>query len=138
MFCWSLLQNTPEIYNYYSCLGGMVMTKKDIMILMGQNLRKCRTNRMLTQEAVAFKANISVSYYAALENGRKSMSMPVLRQLSNALDVSADYILGTSDAFSQIKNINLLLAKQPDEFVNSIEKMIRVCIAEFSMKQINE
>ncbi|MDR2569154.1 MAG: helix-turn-helix domain-containing protein [Oscillospiraceae bacterium] len=111
-----------------------MMTKNEIMSLMGQNLRKCRTERNLTQEAVAFKANISVSHYAALENGRKSMSMLVFRQLADALEVSADFLLRTPDTVHQIKSVNLLLANQPIKVVDFIEKIIRLCITEYSAK----
>jgi len=112
------------------------MTKSDIMLLAGNNLRKCRIERALTQEAVAVKANISVSHYAALENGRKSMSMFVLTQLADAFEVSTDSILRTPDTLCpQIMNINLLLSNQPVEIIGSIEKLIRLCINEFSTKQ---
>jgi len=93
---------------------------------------------MLTQEAVAFKASISVSYYAALENGRKSMSMPVLLQLADALEVSSDCLLRHPNAVHQVKNINLLLENQSYEFISSIEKLVRLCLNEFSTVNFGE
>jgi len=112
------------------------MTKNDIMSITGQNLRRYRLERRLTQEAIAFKANISVSFYAALESGRKSMSMLVLLQLADALEVSTDYLIRTPNTEYQVKNINKLLSNQPEKFINSIEKMIKLCIEEFSSEQV--
>jgi len=106
------------------------MTKNDLLLLVGQNLRKYRTERKLTQEALAGEASISHSHYAALENGRKFMSMLVLRRLADALNVSVDRLLKDSDNFHQIESINSLLENRSDEFIEFIEKMIRFCVDE--------
>ena len=108
------------------------MTKDELQQLLGQNLRKYRIERNVTQEALAEEAGISTTYYAALENGRKSPSMLFLRQIADGLNVSIDYLLREEQASYHTKNIAMILEDQPVEIVSSIEKLARLCVNEFA------
>lgn len=53
----------------------------------GTALRRLRTDRDLTQEEVAFRADISVPYLRGLEAGRYNPTLNVIFDLGRALDI---------------------------------------------------
>lgn len=65
---------------------------------IGIRLKRRRKEMKLTQERVAEMADISVSFYGAIERGARKMSMETFCRLISSLDCSADEILGTGVA----------------------------------------
>jgi len=98
------------------------------MGIVSQNLRKHRTRTNYTQESLASDAQISASYYSALENGRKIMHPLVLLQIADVLKTSTDSILRKPDALQHLDNIVILLKEQPVESLEKIEAIIRVLV----------
>ena len=78
------------------------MEKNELLSIVGRNLQRCRANTGLTQEQIAEQAGISTSFYANLERGNRCMSALVLRDLADALGVSADSLLGEADAWPPV------------------------------------
>lgn len=52
-----------------------------------RNLKALRTKKKLTQEQVAAKAKVSVSYISMLERGSRSPPLDTLESLASALGV---------------------------------------------------
>lgn len=65
--------------------------------LLGERIRKERLNRGLTQELLAEKANVSVSFMGQIERGERKLSLETLIKIGNALGVSFDYLLQNND-----------------------------------------
>ena len=63
--------------------------------IVAQNLRIVRAQRKLSQEAVARKARVSVSYISMLERGQRTPPLETLEALAKALGVSPMYLLQT-------------------------------------------
>ncbi len=61
--------------------------------IVAQNLRTVRTHRKLSQQAVARKARVSVSYVSMLERGERTPPLETLEVLAKALGVSPLYLL---------------------------------------------
>ncbi len=61
--------------------------------IVAQNLRTLRAHRKLSQQAVARKARVSVSYVSMLERGERTPPLETLEVLAKALDVSPLYLL---------------------------------------------
>lgn len=57
---------------------------------IGENVKKYRNAKKLTQKELADKANISRSYLADVENNRYNPSIDVLKSIADALNVSID------------------------------------------------
>lgn len=102
------------------------MDKVALQQLIGSQLKKYREENHLTQEGLAEKAGISPSYCANLERGKKSMSLHVLREISDALQINAVYLLYEEQTDTRLQNIITLLKDQPDQTIIFIEKMIRL------------
>jgi transcriptional regulator with XRE-family HTH domain len=61
--------------------------------LLGDKIKKERLNRGLTQEELAKKANLSVSFMGQIERGERKLSVDTLVKIGNSLGVSFDYLL---------------------------------------------
>lgn len=103
-----------------------MMTKEVLEDIVGRNLLKYRIEHHLTQEEVAEKAGISTSFYANLERGKKSMSITVLRNLADALNVSTDSLLYGERLDSHVRNIVLLLDGRPEPLLTVAEQLLRI------------
>ena len=111
------------------------MDKKNLQALIGNNLQRCRDRANLTQEQVAEQAGISTSFYANLERGSRSMSIPVLLALADVLHVSANTILYREDAKIHITNICNLLSGKPKSFVMAAEGVLYALEEGFPIRQ---
>ena len=60
---------------------------------LGKRIREARRKAKYTQEVLAEKADIAVTYLGEIERGEKTPSLEVLISLTDSLDVSCDYLL---------------------------------------------
>lgn len=107
------------------------MEKEELMRIIGKNLQRYRKENNLTQEELAERVGISTSFCANLERGKKAMSIVVLRQLADSLDISVDYLLYENRPSARIANIVSLLGEKPEPFIASVERLVRICVEEF-------
>ena len=105
---------------------------KRIATIIGTNLQRPRTQRGLTQEQLAEKAGISTSFCANIERGNKGVSLSVLYDLADSLGVSVDYLLYPEQPDARIRHIEALLRDKPESFIIAVERLVRLCIEEFS------
>lgn len=61
--------------------------------VVAQNLRAVRAQQNLSQQVVAKKARVSVSYISMLERGERTPPLETLEALAKALGVSPLYLL---------------------------------------------
>ncbi|MHB9096074.1 MAG: helix-turn-helix domain-containing protein [Eubacteriales bacterium] len=66
--------------------------------MLGERIRAERMSHKMTQEALAEKANISVSFLGQIERGERKPSLETVVGVANALGVTVDYLL--SDSYS--------------------------------------
>ena len=60
---------------------------------LGQNIKRIRLRRKMTQGDICRKLNMDRSYMSAIEGGKKNVTIAKLEKLANALDVSVDQLL---------------------------------------------
>ena len=60
---------------------------------IGQRIRKIRKARELSQEQLSEMVGISVTHMSHIETGNTKLSLPVLVDLANALEVRTDDLL---------------------------------------------
>ncbi|ONI43172.1 hypothetical protein AN639_11280 [Candidatus Epulonipiscium fishelsonii] len=93
--------------------------------IMGERLKKLRTEQKLLQRDIARALNLSKSAYGFYEQGKRTPNAITLKQLSEIFDVSVDYILGLSDfknvplEFTNLDEKNLILLKS---FANVLQE----------------
>lgn len=60
----------------------------DILEKFGKRLRQLREQKGLSQEELAFRANLSVYYISRIERGKANPSLETLHNLASGLRVS--------------------------------------------------
>jgi transcriptional regulator with XRE-family HTH domain len=65
----------------------------DICEQFGENLRKNRRKQKLTQEELAHRVGMDVSYLSELENGRKEPCLRKIKEIAQALSVPLTELL---------------------------------------------
>ena len=61
---------------------------------IGQRIILIRKKQKLTQEDLAGMAELDRSYLSEIENGRRKLSVEMLRKIADALNVKASILLG--------------------------------------------
>ncbi len=88
---------------------------KDFNLLVGLRIREIREAFQMTRAEFSEKCDISESFLAAVESGKKSITSKTLYKICTALNVSADYfILGKYNDFKTDSALELL--NSLDEF----------------------
>jgi len=55
--------------------------------VVGRNVRRLRLQRELTQEQLAFEAELDLTYVGGIERGRRNPSLKVMARIADALSV---------------------------------------------------
>lgn len=75
----------------------------DIKTKIGLRIKVLRTEKELTQEAVAFKAEIDRTFMNHVENGRRNVSIQSLEKIINGLEVSFKEFFEDEQLFDNVK-----------------------------------
>lgn len=82
---------------------------KDFNLIVGLRIREMREALQMTRAEFSEKCDISESFLAAVESGKKSITSKTLFKLCTSLNVSADYfILGKDNDFKTDTALELL------------------------------
>ncbi len=65
----------------------------DWRVVVGNNVRRLRVASGLTQEQLAFEAQIDLTYMGGIERGRRNPSLLVLARVARALGVEPAQLL---------------------------------------------
>ena len=60
---------------------------KDWRNIVGKNVKRLRQQKAMTQEQLAFEAEIDLTYVGGIERGRRNPSLLVMARLADALSV---------------------------------------------------
>lgn len=63
------------------------------MQIVGENIRKLRTAKKLSQQRLAELAGISCKYLGEIERGQSNVSVEILFQIASGMDISASTFL---------------------------------------------
>lgn len=70
----------------------------DVRRRVGQNVKKFRMERGLSQEALAFESGLHRTYVSGVERGIRNPTVVVLEEIANALAIPAWKLLRESKA----------------------------------------
>ena len=66
--------------------------------IVGANVRALRIARGLTQEQLAFEADLDLTYVGGIERGKRNPSLIVMTRLAIALGIEPDALLASPGA----------------------------------------
>lgn len=93
-------------------------------ISLGYRVRKQRQAIHLTQDRLAEKASISLSFLGHIERGSRKASIETLVNLANALGVSADFLLQDSLDIKESPFIPTVRNERQRAVLNEISRLI--------------
>jgi len=67
----------------------------NLQIQFGERVRQLRKKQGLSQEALAFKAEIDRTYMTSVENGKRNVSVQNIEKIINALEISIQDFFST-------------------------------------------
>jgi len=67
----------------------------DLQKQFGLRVRQLRKEQGLSQEALAFKAEIDRTYMTSVENGKRNVSVQNIEKIINALEISIQDFFST-------------------------------------------
>lgn len=94
---------------------------------IGSRIRAFRKTRNLSQEQLAEKVWISTTHMSHIETGTTKLSLPVLVDISKALDVSVDDLLATEfyvEKKNSAGNIEAILNSCTQQQTKIIEQIV--------------
>lgn len=68
--------------------------------IIGERLKKARTDKKLTQEKLAEQLDVSIAFLSRIERGNSHISLKRLTEVCDILDVSEGYILNGASSTS--------------------------------------
>jgi len=68
-------------------------------VTLGERLRKRRKTLKISQQELAEALGVTAQHISALEQGKRTPSLPFLAKLAEELGVSIDYLLGGEGGF---------------------------------------
>lgn len=66
--------------------------EQKILIQFGEKIRKLRKQEGLSQEELAFKANLHRTYIGMIERAEKNITLVNIEKIANALNVSIEIL----------------------------------------------
>ena len=102
---------------------------------IGENIKRIRTNKRLTQEEFAKEVGISRSYLGDLENDRKSPTVETLEKISSKMGTTVRYLLGENEVNN--KAIDFLM-EYGFKLMTNIKGEKKTVYIELPSKGINE
>ena len=72
-------------------------SKKEILILFGNNVRKYRRLLNISQDELAFKADLHRTYIGMIERAEKNITLINIEKIANALGVKIEDLLNNSN-----------------------------------------
>lgn len=71
----------------------LIISMSRISIKLGQNLKKIRTQKKMSQGDMARTLGVDRGYISNIENGKKNPTLATIDKLAKVLGVSADELL---------------------------------------------
>ena len=68
-------------------------SKKNILLQFGEKVRKLRKEKNLSQEELAFKADLHMTYIGMIERAEKNITLLNVEKLSIALEIETYKLL---------------------------------------------
>jgi transcriptional regulator with XRE-family HTH domain len=103
---------------------------------IGERIRKYRKARGMSQEQLAEKVGISVTHMSHIETGNTKLSLPVLVDISEALETKTDEILlekplDRTDIMGELSEILEGCSTQQLNIITDIVKTVKISLEKY-------
>lgn len=103
--------------------------EKDYNLMVGLRIRELREALHLSREKFSEKCDISTSFLADIERGKKSLTAKTVYKICTACNISADYIiLGHKEGFDKDMSIEILNSFSTEQLEHIINILYEIKI----------
>ncbi len=98
---------------------------------LGERIRRERLAHKITQEVLAEKANISVSFLGQVERGERKPSLKTVVSIANSLGVTVDYLLSDSYKIapkSLVDELNFLVREGSEKEIKTVIEVTKTIL----------
>ena len=67
-----------------------MISKKEVLIKFGEKVREIRKEKGLSQEELAYRANLHRTYIGMIERAEKNITLLNIEKIANALEISVN------------------------------------------------
>lgn len=107
------------------------MANHELKKRIGENIRRLRNERKLTQAGLAELVDREASTIANIEAGNQLIGVELLLKLSSVFSVNVDELLQKEGTTLHLSNIRSMLDNQSEIALSHIEPVIRVLLSEY-------
>lgn len=75
----------------------MMQMKNELLVKFGNKVREIRKKNGLSQEELAFKADLHRTYIGMIERAEKNITLTNIQKIAKALNVSISYLLDVNN-----------------------------------------
>lgn len=111
------------------------MDETDLKVTIGENVRRFRKARGLTQEALAEQVGREPSAISHIERADRLMGVELLVLLADVFSVSIDSIVRPAGSVSHLETITGMLSGQSDEALAHLEPIIAAWLSQYGSTQ---
>ena len=108
---------------------------KELLGVIGENVKKYREKAHLTQADLAEKIGIGTASVSRIERGEKRMRIETLHSLANALNISVGLLFYRNNKNELLLTLAKMLDGQSPEFIDGVMSLVRVCMENFDNKK---
>lgn len=81
-------------------IGGMCQVNRQILLEnLGNNIRKYRLDKCISQEELAFRINSARNFIGCIERAEKAPTIVTLARIANALNISLSELVKNIDKY---------------------------------------
>ena len=115
-------------FKYIFCVQRVEIVELDYYKI-GQRIRKARKVADLSQEQLAEKVNISITHMSHIETGNTKLSLPVLADIAQTLQVKTDSLLfETAETdYSRCEELAEMTKECSDKEMQLLADVLRSC-----------
>lgn len=101
--------------------------EKDYNLMVGLRIREIRESMHLSREKFSEKCDISSSFLADVERGKKSLTAKTIYKICSACSISADYIvLGHKEGFDKDVGIEVLNSFNSEQLRHIVNTLLEI------------
>lgn len=97
-------------------------------LAIGTRIRQVREMLSLTREKFSEKCNISTSFLADVEHGKKGISTETLYKICTGVNISPTYIVLGTDSSGDVTAITELLSQLEPKHIESAVEILRAFV----------